>query len=75
MSEPELEDANPSRLGPLQVIGSVLAAAFGVQSSRNRERDFKEGRAITFIITGIVFTALFVLTVYLVVNTVLENAR
>jgi hypothetical protein len=65
----------PGRLGTLQIAGSVLAAAFGVQSSRNRERDFKEGRFLPFIIAGILFTALFVGGVYLVVSTVLENAR
>ena len=44
-------------LKPHQVVASVLAAAFGVQSSRNRERDFKEGRFGTFIVAGILFTA------------------
>lgn len=73
--ESEENQRREERLNPLQVIGSVLAAAFGVQSSRNRERDFKEGRFVTFIIAGLVFTALFVGTVYLVVSTVLENAR
>lgn len=73
--EPLESDQQKERLGPLRVCASVLAAAFGVQSSKNRERDFKEGRFITFIIAGIVFTALFVGTVYLVVTTVLENAR
>ena len=62
-------------LNPLKVIGSVLAAAFGVQSSKNRERDFKEGKFVTFIVAGIVFTALLVGTVYLVVSTVLEHTR
>lgn len=73
--ESEENQRREERLNPLQVIGSVLAAAFGVQSSRNRERDFKEGKFVTFIIAGLVFTALFVGTVYLVVSTVLENAR
>ena len=62
-------------LNPLRIVGSVLAAAFGVQSSKNRERDFKEGKFVTFIVAGIVFTALLVGTVYLVVSTVLEHAR
>ncbi len=62
-------------LNPLQVVGSVLAAAFGVQSSKNRERDFKQGSFGVFIAAGIVFTVLFVGTVYLVVTTVLSNAR
>lgn len=69
------EARRSGKLGPLQIVGSVLAAAFGVQSSKNRERDFKEGRFLPFILAGVVFTALFVAAVYLVVSTVLENAR
>ena len=45
------------------------------QSSANRERDFRKGRFGIFIAAGIVFTALFVGTVYLVVSLVLSNAR
>ena len=63
------------KLKPWQVVGSVLAASFGVQSSKNRERDFKEGSFKTFVIAGILFTAIFIATIYLVVSTVLENAR
>ena len=74
MTEQEQESGRP-RLKPHQVIASVFAAAFGVQSSENRERDFKEGKFTTFIVAGLVFTVLFVGTVYLVVQTVLENAR
>jgi hypothetical protein len=74
MSEAEKNQDEPS-VGPLQMIGSVFAAAFGVQSSKNRERDFKQGRFAYFVIAGILFTVLFVGTVYLVVSTVLENAR
>jgi hypothetical protein len=69
------EPASENKVGPLQVVASVLAAAFGVQSKKNRERDFKQGRFLPFIVTGIVFTALFVAGVYLVVSTVLEHAR
>jgi len=53
-----------------QVVGSTLAAAFGVQSSRNRERDFTRGKPIHFIVAGIVFTVLFVLGLALVVSLV-----
>jgi hypothetical protein len=60
---------------PLQVVGSVLAAAFGVQSSRNRERDFTRGSFGPFIAAGIIFTVLFIGALYLVVSTVLSNAR
>lgn len=56
-----------------QVILSTLAAAIGVQSSKNRERDFKSGSIKTYIAAGILFTALFVITLVLVVKTVLGN--
>ena len=55
----------------LEVALSVIAAAFGVQSSRNRERDFSRGNPVVFIIAGFVFTALFVLTIVGVVYLVL----
>ena len=62
-----------SSLKLLQVMGSVLAAGLGVQSSRNRERDFEQGRAGTFIVAGLVFTALFIGGVYTVVSLVLAG--
>jgi hypothetical protein len=82
--EPSAPDEEPSAsrqeqeekqgMGLAQVVGSVFAAGLGVQSSRNRERDFKQGRAVTFIIAGLIFTALFIGGVYTVVSLVL-NAR
>lgn len=64
----------PDKLNPLQIIGSVLAAGLGVQSSKNRERDFKQGRIGVFIAAGIVFTLLFIGTVMTVVQMVLKGA-
>ncbi|MFV0277506.1 MAG: DUF2970 domain-containing protein [Parahaliea sp.] len=61
-------------VGPLQVLSSVFAAGFGVQSSRNRERDFKQGRFGVFVVAGIVFTLLFIGTVFAVVQVVLRGA-
>lgn len=61
-------------LSPWQIVGSTVASAFGVQSSRNRERDFSRGKASHFIIAGVVFTVVFVLGVILVVNLVLSAA-
>jgi hypothetical protein len=58
----------------LQVVGSVLMAGLGVQSSKNKERDFKQGNFKAFIIVGFVFTVLFVVTVATVVSTVLDSA-
>lgn len=56
-----------------QVISSVFAAGLGVQSSKNRERDFKQGRVATFVIAGALFTALFIGAVYTVVSLVLGS--
>lgn len=56
-----------------QVVLSTLAAAIGVQSNKNRERDFKGGSIKAYVAAGLIFTALFVLTLVLVVKTVLSN--
>jgi CHASE2 domain-containing sensor protein len=58
----------------LQVVWSVAASFFGVQSARARVRDFKHGRAGVFIAVGLVMTALFVVTVILIVKLVLKHA-
>lgn len=66
------DDDRPPTL--LQTVGSVLASFFGVQTAKNRERDFKRGKAETFILVGIAMTALLVLTIVIVVKLVLRNA-
>ena len=64
----------PASVSPLHVVSSVFAAGLGVQSSKNRERDFKQGNFKVFVITGIVFTLLFIATVFGVVQMVLKSA-
>nr|WP_236629744.1 DUF2970 domain-containing protein [Pseudohaliea rubra] len=56
------------------MVSSVFAAGLGVQSSRNRERDFSQGRAGSFIVAGLAFTALFIGAVLTVVKLVLAGA-
>ena len=60
--------------GPLDVVKSVLAAMFGVQSPENRERDFKHGKASHFIITGIILTVIFVIVLITIVSSIVEEA-
>ena len=60
--------------GILDVIKSVLAAMFGVQSEENRERDFKHGKASHFIAVGIAFTVIFVLVLISIVTSIVEDA-
>lgn len=53
------------------LVLSTLAAAFGVQSNKNRERDFQHSSIVPFVVAGVLFTALFVLTLVLIVSWVL----
>jgi len=73
MSEHD-NDNQPRKPGFGQVILSTLAAAFGVQTSKNRERDFKGGSVKVYIVAGLVFTTLFVLGVVLLVKLVLSQS-
>ncbi|HET8700207.1 MAG TPA: DUF2970 domain-containing protein [Nitrococcus sp.] len=57
-----------------QVIHSVLAAGFGVQSEAARKRDFTYGRPLPFIIVGAIATVLFILTIVTIVRLVLFAA-
>ncbi|MDQ3202078.1 MAG: DUF2970 domain-containing protein [Pseudomonadota bacterium] len=57
-----------------QMVHSVLAAALGVQSGKNRERDFTHGKPIHFVMLGVLFTAIFALTLFGVVKLILHLA-
>ncbi len=57
-----------------QTLMSVLASFFGVQSERNRERDFQTGRPLHYVLTGLLMAALFVLMVILLVRWALSLA-
>jgi len=56
------------------MLHSVMAAAFGVQSGKNRARDFTHGKPSHFLMIGVLFTAVFGLTLYGVVKLVLHFA-
>ena len=64
----------PQRPGWLSVIASVGAGLFGVQSSKNRERDFQAGKPADYILIGIIALVLFVLGLIGVVRWILADA-
>jgi|GEM_PF-180759 len=66
--------ASDKGTGFLAVLQSVAAAGIGVQSSKNRQRDFQHGKPLHFIIGGLIGTALFLLAVYLFVQVLLATA-
>ncbi len=62
------------KLSLWQIISSVFAAAIGVQSNKNRERDFNQAKPTTYIIAGAVFTLLFIISLVILVKIILNNA-
>ena len=60
--------------GLINTIISTLAAAGGVQTKSNRERDFEHGKPSTFIIAGLVFVIVFIAAMYGVVQLVMSLA-
>lgn len=60
------------KVGIKDILQSVFAAALGVQSSKNRDRDFKQGNIGIYIAAGILFTALFIGGITAVVQAVVS---
>lgn len=56
-----------------QVVGSVMASMFGVQSSRKHEQDFAKGRPWVYVAVGLVATIAFIMTIWFVVRMVLKS--
>ncbi|HEY0287290.1 MAG TPA: DUF2970 domain-containing protein [Pseudomonas sp.] len=57
-----------------QMLHSVIAAAFGVQSGKNRARDFTHGKPSHFVFMGLLFTLVFALGLFGVVQLVIHFA-
>lgn len=88
-SERESRSAEPSTTKPAEnlapasnaragtgfwsVVQSVGAAMIGVQSRKNRERDFTQGKPIHFIVGGVLGTLLFLLVIWLLVQYLLAT--
>ena len=51
-----------------QIVKSVLAGAFGVQSGANYALDFKQASPLPYILVGIAFVVLFVLSLIGIVS-------
>ncbi|MBA1275042.1 DUF2970 domain-containing protein [Stutzerimonas azotifigens] len=68
----EESDDKPLTFG--EMLSSVLAAALGVQSGKNRARDFSRGKPVHFILLGVGFTAVFALTLLGIVLLVIHLA-
>jgi len=62
-AEPGLADKTEG-VGFINVLKSVFAAFFGVQSNKNRERDFASGKFWHFLVAGILLLLIFMAAVF-----------
>lgn len=54
------KEQQEEKVGLLGVVKSVVAAMFGVQSDKNRQRDFRQTSMVPYLLVGLVFVVLFV---------------
>lgn len=73
-NKPRAEHQENEKVSFLSMVQSVVAGIFGVQSDKNREKDFTKGDASQFITLGIAATVILMITMILVVRSVLESA-
>ncbi|KXI29194.1 DUF2970 domain-containing protein [Paraglaciecola hydrolytica] len=50
------------------VFKSVAASMFGVQSAKNRERDFQQSSIVPYIVVGVIFVLLLIIGLVAVVS-------
>jgi len=55
-----------------RIIQSVLAAMVGIQSDKNREKDFENGNIGSYVFAAITVVVIFIFTLILIVNFVVE---
>jgi cytoskeletal protein RodZ len=70
MSKDQNNDHKP--LTMREMLQSMLAGALGVQTGKNRARDFSRGKPSQFLMLGVLFMVLFVLIVLGAVKLVLH---
>ena len=74
MTAPDIDPDQNKPLSLREVMGSIMAALLGVQSSRNHARDHARGTARQYIVVGLIATILFVTMVYFAVQLILHVA-
>jgi uncharacterized membrane protein YidH (DUF202 family) len=74
MNEIEEKHEEEESLALWEVFQGVIAMFIGVQSEKNRERQFKYGKLYQFIIVGIIITVFLLILIVLLVKYVLHWA-
>ncbi len=74
MNEIEEKQEEEESLALWEVFQGIIAMFIGVQSEKNRERQFKYGKLHQFIIVGIIITVFLLIHIVLLVKYVLHWA-
>jgi len=64
---------NKNKLNFFTIILSILSSFIGIQSDKNRKRDFIYGKPYHFIVVGIIVTILFIISLYSIVKIILYS--
>tara|TARA_R110001606_G_scaffold338092_1_gene486175 strand:+ start:237 stop:434 length:198 start_codon:yes stop_codon:yes gene_type:complete len=62
-----------TKSGLWDVVKSVAASVFGVQSSANRERDFKQQSFMPFVVVGVIFFIILIVSLILIVSVIIPD--
>lgn len=75
MTDQQQKDDNnqPSQVSTWDVIVSVFRAWFGVQTEKNRKRDFSTNDPTPFIIAGVIFALVMIVGVMIAVKLALSG--
>ena len=57
-----------------KILKSVLSAMIGVQKKKNLQEDFSKSSATPFIIAGIIMTLIFIISIWAVVQFILNTS-
>ena len=66
-------DNNKNKVGFLTALLSIMAAAFGVQKSKNMERDLNATNPVVYVLAALVFVAIFIAAIAIVVSLVVPD--
>jgi uncharacterized membrane protein YidH (DUF202 family) len=69
----QISESKNDKIPFWRVVLSVIQASFGVQSRQNRERDFKQGQWLPYVVAALLFTTVFVLVLAFIVKLVLPG--
>ena len=75
--KPEPDTSNPKEnkgTSVWQVIQSTLAGLFGIQSEKNRQKDFKQGSMADYILAGVVGVVILLIGMAVLVSSVIESS-